>query len=410
MPPGNTAWPAKGPGSSGPTGQAAAAAASPGPARGLRVGVAAIATTMLLACGGDRGTGPDAPAAAAHPALTVTTARPERRELVQEIAATGDIAAWQEASVSSEEGGLRVIELLADVGDTVTQGQVLVRFDAASVRQDEAQARASVAEAEAALAEAAADADRARKLDGSGAFSQQETQRYRIAEQSARARLGVARAALGAQSIRLRRTRLLAPDAGVISVRSATLGQVVQPGAELFRLVRGGRLEWRAEVMAEQLPRIEPGQAVRVQLPAVPGAPAAEVTGTVRQVAPTLDAQKRQAIVYVDLPADSPARAGMFARGKVQVGASAALTVPQAAVVLRDGLPHVLVLQDGQRVRLDRVETGRLVDGRMEIVQGLAADASVVVRGAAFLGDGDTVRVVDEPPAGTAGDTAGAPS
>lgn len=375
--------------------------------------IPALATVLLLAaCGARDGgapagaaSGPPAAASAPRPALTVTAARPRRQSLPREIAANGDIAAWQEASVGTDAAGLRLADVRASVGDVVAKGQVLATFDPAPVQQDQAQARASLAEAEAALAEAAGNAARARAVEGSGALSQQQIQQYLTAEKTARARAEAARAVLASQAIRVRNTQVLAPDAGVISARAATVGQVVQPGAELFRLVRRGRLEWRAEVMAEQLALVQPGQPVAVELPGPPDAPAPRVAGTVRQVAPTVDARTRYALVYVDLPAGSPARAGMFARGRVQLGQDEALTVPQEAVVMRDGFAHVLALHDGDRVRLARVDTGRLAGERIEIVRGLDANARVAVRGAAFLNDGDVVRVVedsepDQPPAG----------
>ena len=60
------------------------------------------------------------------------------------------------------------------------------------------------------------------------------------------------------QQLRLRQTRVLAPDNGVISARSATVGAVLPAGQELFRLIRQGRLEWRAEVAAADLARLKP--------------------------------------------------------------------------------------------------------------------------------------------------------
>ncbi|MBK6614895.1 efflux RND transporter periplasmic adaptor subunit [Ottowia sp.] len=366
--------------------------------------IPALATVLLLAaCGARDGgapagaaSGPQAAASAPRPALTVTAARPRRQSLPREIAANGDIAAWQEASVGTDAAGLRLADVRASVGDVVAKGQVLATFDPAPVQQDQAQARASLAEAEAALAEAAGNAARARAVEGRGALSQQQIQQYLTAEKTARARAEAARAVLASQAIRVRNTQVLAPDAGVISARTATVGQVVQQGAELFRLVRRGRLEWRAEVMAEQLTLIQPGQPVAVELPGPPDAPAPQVAGAVRQVAPTVDARTRYALVYVDLPAGSLARAGMFARGRVQLGQDEALTVPQEAVVMRDGFAHVLALHDGDRVRLTRVDTGRLAGERIEVTRGLDANARVAVRGAAFLNDGDVVRVVED--------------
>ncbi|QTD45196.1 efflux RND transporter periplasmic adaptor subunit [Ottowia testudinis] len=354
------------------------------------------AALALAACGQKDGAanGPQAAASAPRPALTVTVAHPERQNLTREITANGNIAAWQEASVGADVGGLRLADVRVNVGDVVRKGQVLATFDAAPVQQDQAQARASLAEAEAAHADARGNAERARAVQSSGALSQQQINQYVTAEKTARARVEAARAVVGSQALRVRNTQVLAPDAGVISARMATVGQVVAPGTELFRMVRQGRLEWRGEVMAEDLPAIRAGQAVRIDLPGAPDAAAPPLTGTVRQLAPTVDPKTRFAIVYVDLPRGGPARAGMFARGRIAIGQGEALTVPQDAIVMRDGFAHVLKLGEGDRVQLLRVQTGRLAGGRVEITGGLDAGARVVVQGGAFLNDGDLVQVV----------------
>jgi len=354
------------------------------------------ALLTLAACGNGKSDAPQAAASAApRAALTVTVAKPRQRTLAQEIAANGNIAAWQEASVGADVQGLRIAQVNVNVGDAVQKGQVLATFDAAPVLQDQAQAEAAVAEAEAAQADAAANAARARAVAGSGALSEQQIAQYQTAEQTARARVQAARALLAAQRLRVEHTEVRAPQAGIVSARSATVGQVAGPGVELFRLVLNGRLEWRAELMAEDLPRIRPGQAARIELPGPPGA-APVVQGTVRQIAPTVDARTRYAIVYVDLPPASPARAGMFASGRFAAGQSAALTVPQEAIVMRDGYPHVMLLETGDAVRMARVRTGRLAGDAIEVLEGLPETALVAVRGAAFLSDGDHVRVVKD--------------
>jgi len=174
----------------------------------------------------------------------------------------------------------------------------------------------------------------------------------------------------------------------VISSRSATLGTVVQVGTELFRLVRQNRIEWRAEVMADQASHIKSGQKTRVQLTS-----GEIIEGTVRVTAPTFDTNTRKTLVYVDLPADTSARAGMFARGDILVGATEALTLPQSAVVLRDGFSYVFEIGRDQRVMQRKIVTGRRANDRVEIVDGIANNANVVASGGAFLNDGDTVRV-----------------
>ena len=239
--------------------------------------------------------------------------------------------------------------------------------------------------------DAAANAERAQTLIASGALSQQQIGQYATASQTAQARVAAAQAMLHAQQLRLKYTRVLAPDSGVISSRSATVGAVVGAGTELFRMVRKGRLEWRAEVSASDLPRLHAGDEVRVTTTA-----GTQVTGRVRMLAPTVDPKTRNALVYVDLPAHADIRAGMFAQGEFVLGARQALSVPQSAVVVRDGFSQVFEVGDGSRVVMHRVQTGQRVGERIEIVSGLEASARIVVRGGAFLNDGDLVRITED--------------
>ena len=337
----------------------------------------------------------EAPADTARPALTVSTAQPQRSSLPLRLAANGNVAAWQEASIGAESNGLRLDEVLVNVGDVVKAGQVLARFASEVVQADVAQARASLLEAQAVAAEAAANAERARSLQTTGALSQQQIQQFTTAAQTAQARVESARALLQTQELRLRHTQVRAPDSGIISARTATVGAVLGTGTELFRMVRKGRLEWRAEVTSTELARIQPGAKTRIT-----AASGAMAEGTVRMVAPTVDPQTRNALVYVDLPPKTDFRAGMFARGEFALGSSDALTVPQEALVVRDGFTYVFVVGPQQRVQQRKVQTGRRIADRVEILSGLEADTSVAVRGAGFLNDGDLVRVA-APPAST---------
>ncbi|MCE2908518.1 MAG: efflux RND transporter periplasmic adaptor subunit [Betaproteobacteria bacterium] len=364
--------------------------------------LALAAAALLLAAGGAttllvHAQDAKAPAAAApRPALTVTVTAPQRATVATAVAANGNVAAWQEAIVGAEANGMRLAEVLVNVGDVVRKGQVLARFDSAMASADLAQSRAAVAEAEANLAEAAANAQRARDLQGSGALSAQQVAQLLTAERTAQARLEAVKAAQQVQQLRLQQAQVLAPDSGVISARSATVGAVVPAGTELFRLVRQGRLEWRGEVAATELAQIQRGQKVTLAA-AGAGVP---VTGTVRQVAPTVDAATRNALVYVDLP-DTGGRlkAGMFARGEFATGSSTALTLPQSAVLLRDGFSYVFAVGADNRAAQLKVSTGRRSGERIEILAGLDEKARVVTSGGGFLADGDTVRVVAAPPA-----------
>ena len=196
---------------------------------GLALTAAALlgAATLMVRAADDKKA---APAAAARPALSVTTTQPQSAALPLKIAANGNIAAWQEAVIGTEANGLRLAEVRVNVGDVVKRGQVLATFAPDLLQADVAQIRAVVAEAEAALAEAAANAARARELQTSGALSEQQINQFLTAERTAQARLEAQRAQANVQALRLRQTQVLAPDDGVISARSATVGAVLPAG------------------------------------------------------------------------------------------------------------------------------------------------------------------------------------
>jgi len=337
-----------------------------------------------------------APEAEPRPALTVTVTRAQTQNLSQRVSANGTVAAWQEASIGAEIGGLRLTEVRVNVGDQVKAGQVLAVFAADNVLAEINQAKAAMNEAKAVAAEAQANADRARALQPSGVISAQQFNQSLTAEATAKARVESAQALMAVHELRLRQTQVKAPDSGVISSRSASVGAVVGLGTELFRQIRGNRLEWRADMVSSDLFQIKPGQKVSIQ-----SAAGGSVTGTVRMVGPTVDGQNRTGMVYVYLPPNAvlSLKPGMYARGDFEFGSSTAALVPQQSVVIRDGFSQVFVVQADQRVKLYKVNLGRRQGEWLEVTSGLPAEANVVVRGAGFLTAGDLVKVVAETPA-----------
>lgn len=332
-------------------------------------------------------------ASAAKPALTVNLTTPSSVPLPVALAANGNIGAWQEASIGADTNGLRLTQVLVNVGDTVKKGQLLATFAADSVRADVAQAKASLAEAQAQLLDAQANAERANNLKGTGALSTQQIEQMLTAAKAAQARVQATQAVVDSQSIRLHNAQVVAPDNGVISARNASVGAVVGAGMELFRLIRQGRLEWRGEVTAAELARVKVGNKVSVVTAA-----GTRLEGRVRAIAPTVDPVSRSSLVYVDLPAGTQqAKAGMFARGEFDLGATSALTVPASALVVRDGFSYLYRVNSDNRVSQVKVQTGRIVGDRVEVLTPLDASARLVAAGAGFLNDGDMVRVVASP-------------
>lgn len=340
-------------------------------------GMAALGATSLLTLDESSNAAAIDDATAA-PALTVTSTTAREVHWPVVLTASGSVTAWQEASVGAQIGGYQLIDVLVNVGDHVTRGQTLARFDPALLQAEEAVLLANFEQAE-------ANHQRALYLQGRGSISDQD------ALQSATL-ARTASASLDGKRLQLRYTNVVAPDDGTISARTATLGAVVPTGQELFRLIRQDRLEWRGELTALQLAQIKVGQDVVLQLP-----DGTTSTATVRQSAPMLNEQTRLATVYADVHPGSNARAGMYAEGRIELERNTAWVVPAQSVIIRDGRSQVAALVDAGEVStiaLQRVTVGRRLGEEVEILEGLAAGQRVVVQGAGFLNSGDIVRIV----------------
>ncbi len=327
-------------------------------------------------------------------ALTVTVVSPEQQNWKQVFTANGNIAAWQEVVISSELSGQRLTRVNVNVGDEVKRGQILAEINSETIRADLAAAKASYAEAQAVLADAITNNKRIQQLKNTGAISAQESTQYQTSQATAQARLDAAKAQIESNQLRLAQTQVISPDNGVISARTATVGSLAQTGQELFRLIRDHRLEWRAEVTTTDLYKLQQGMTAHVISPD-PSQP--KVTGQVRMIAPVIDPQTRYGLVYVDLPTTQAIRMGMFVKGEFDLGEKTAITIPQTALLLRDGFSYVFVLDKNKRVTQKKVTTGRRQNDRVEIVD-LPLNVKVVSSGTGFLTDGDLVNVAQAIP------------
>ena len=359
--------------------------------------------------------------------IATTLARAERQSITETLAVTGSLVAREENVVGAEVDGLRIVELLADVGDRVEAGQVLARLDGTMLRTRLAQntamiaiAQASVAQMQASMAEMqaneaeAADAlNRTLTLNSTGTISPaqllaRETQAKVAAAKStaaaenlrmAKAEEAFAEAQRGEIELKIARTELKAPTAGIISHRAARLGAVTGTAGEpLFRLIRNGQIEFDAEVPETVLPQIEPAQDVEVWLPGV----SQSIRGRVRLVDPTVDKASRLGRVAVALSPHAAMRAGVFARGSITLGKRQAVTVPLSAVSFSKNGSYVQ-LATNNVVELRNVQTGLARGTRVEIVSGLIEGQEVVVRAAAFVRPGDRILPVRSD-AGSAGE------
>jgi HlyD family secretion protein len=300
-------------------------------------GISAVIAMLAVAAGvsvmpGGSVAAPQAAPAVSRAALTVRTATLREEKWARSLSANGSIIPWQEAIISAQIQGLRIAEVLVSVGDYVQQGDVLVTLDNLARSSDAA-------------------ADGPRTMQG----------------------------------------RIIAPDSGIISVANANVGSSMQPGAELFRLIRKGRLEWRADLTAEELMLIRKGMAAEIVV-----GEGRVIRGTVRAISPSVNMQTRYGFALVTLPDSRGIVAGAFARGTFDISGGKRLlqSLPQSAVMQRGSQTYVLVVDADYRVHERRVTVGQHNGDRIELKQGLKANEAVVENGGAFLTEGDVVRVM----------------
>lgn len=268
--------------------------------------------------------------ATGRPALTVRTAELRDDKWSRSLAANGSILPWQEAVISAQVQGLRIAEVNVSIGDYVRQGDVLVTLDNFARAGDDVTGRS---------------------------------------EQG----------------------RIVAPDDGVISAANANVGSMLQSGAELFRLIRKGRLEWRAELTAEELMLIRKGMVAEISV-----GEGRVMRGTVRAISPAVNPQTRYGYALVTLPNSNGIIAGAFARGTFDIsgGKQNLQSLPQSAILQRGSTTYVLLVGADNRVHERAVTVGQRFGDRIQIKQGLKAKEPVVESGGAFLTEGDVVQVV----------------
>src|SRR5580658_1847273 len=359
----------------------------------------------------------DQPRAVEPPAVTVVPAT--KREFVDRLFVSGTLVAREEAQVAARIDGLAIVEVDAEDGDRVRQGQVLARLDrtqldalvaendAATRRADAAidQARSLIAQSQAQVQFANADFDRAHKLEA-GIMAASTVEQREMAMKTAQAQLAAAQFALGVAEadrksrdaerqellVRIDRTEVRAPVSGIVSRRSAKLGASASTSGEpLFRIIEDGAVDLEAEVPQQTLAKLAVGMSAELKLPGVDG----PVSGRLRLVNQEVDKASRTGKVRIALEDVSRAHIGAFASGQVELARRDGVGVP-ATALQRDGDEARLdVVRDG-KVEVRQVKAGVADGGWVEIQAGVADGESVVQRAAAFLRAGDRVRPTPE--------------
>lgn len=297
------------------------------------------------------------------------------------------------ANLRSELSG-SVTEVLADDGQSVQRGQILIRIDDAALRDAYVSARAALRSAEATAQVARRNAERAERLRAAGAVADREVEEAQTTATTADGQVADARARLASAEKQLAKTVLRAPFAGVVGNVTVSEGDVVQAGTPLLSVLGPTTLRLEASVPAENIAAVKPGTDVQFT---VSGFGTRAFAGKIQRVSPAVDPATRQVRVIVSIAnADRALVAGLFADGRVATERRQAVVVPLAAIDSR-GIRATVVRLTGGRVERVEVEAGLedRVSERVEIRRGVAAGDTVLLGGAAGLpvGTPATVRV-----------------
>lgn len=380
--------------------------------------LAPLAAALIFASGPALAEDAAAPPAEGALAPSIIAVRAEEAHVVDRVLVSGPIAPVEEILVQPQVEGLAIDELFFDVGDTVEAGDVLARLsddslilqksqleaNKAKAEANLAQLQAQLTEAEATTSELEKTAIRARELAESGTYSsvqadQAEAEatagkaRVRAVEESikvGRADIAVVEAQIDDINLKLARTEIKAPAAGLITARQAKVGTIASASAgAMFTMIRDGKLELRADVSEADILKLKPGQPVTISVSGL----AESRKGTVRLVEPTLSPTTRLGSVRIDIADAEGLKAGLFAEARVIVAERDGVVVPMTSVSLTEDGAEVLLLEDGRAI-LTEVTPGIRDRDRLEIVEGLEAGDLIVAKAGAFVRDGDRVNPV----------------
>ncbi|WP_246739483.1 efflux RND transporter periplasmic adaptor subunit [Martelella sp. HB161492] len=350
--------------------------------------------------------------------VTDVTVRP----LTARVIATGTIQPVEEVYVQPLVDGLSILSLKADIGDHVAKDAVLATLRDDTLILNKSSAEASKAKAEAGLEQLKAELqaaeasekdairqhERAARLNQMGSLAQQSMEEAETAALKAKASAAAARQAVAVAeadikvaeaeindiALKLDRTRIKTPVAGVVSARNAKIGAIASgSGTPMFTIIRDGAIELDAQVTEEDVVKVHAGQTARITLVGHDH----PITGKVRLVSPVVDETTRLSDVFITLDDPQAARAGMYARAEIITEEAENIAVPLTAVNVESAGVTVRKVE-GDTVVVVTVSTGIQDGDFIEITGGLAAGDRIVARAGAYVRDGDRITPVEATP------------
>lgn len=302
---------------------------------------------------------------------------------VEEVAQAEARVANAKSAIVEAESDLELIEKRVERNRTLQQEGAITRDRFDEILNQEKVARSNLAGAKASLNEA------------EQALAQLKAGSRRQTIAQGEAQLIQAQGRLQAIEAQLADTTIVAPKSGIIASREAKIGQTTSTSQMLFSIIQNGRLELRLQVPETLIGKIKPGQKVQITSNANSNL---ELTGEIREIDPIIDDNSRQALAKVDLPSNSNLKPGMFLRAAINTNSSQGLAAPIESLLPQLGNKAIaFIVQDDNTVKAQTVEMGEVLNAqKVEIVKGLQSGDRIVLKGAAYLKDGDTVKITDD--------------
>ena len=361
-----------------------------------RIIIAAVIAAILIVAGGayyffGKSNDPAASAEAekAAQAQTVSVVVPGRDTVARTINATGTLAARREIPVGVVGEGGRVLQVYADAGDWVSQGDILVSVDRSVQAQQAAALEAQIGVTRADLQLAQNELDRAMQLVARGFISKADVDRKTATRDATRARVNVANAQLAETRARNARLDIRAPVSGYVLERNVETGQTVSAGSGiLFRIAKDGQLELQTKLSEDDLAQVDVGIPATV----TPVGTDRVFSGNIWQISPMIDAQSRQGMARVALPFDKALRPGGFASVEIKSGAMTAPVLPESAVQTGPNGSFVYVVGKDNKVKQRPVKVGPVTANGLVIEEGLDGTERVVLYAGGFLNPDETIN------------------
>lgn len=316
--------------------------------------------------------------------MTVEKIKPTSKTVQGLIKSSGVIAPVNEVSVSSEIGGQKLSLVYADVGQYVKKGQILAKLNTDLLEKDIVVAEAALKKSKAALELSTFNYENSKKLRQSSSISEQELMQSKAQYLSNLADSSQYEGQLDGLRIKQKYANISAPVSGIITSKSAIAGTIINPGVELFKIIKDSAYEWKAEVDSDNY------SDLKLQQKAVFNLGDKTYEGVVSKISPSLDTSSKKLIVYVKPSSSKGLIGGAIASGNIFTQNKEVVALPESSFVFDQGKAFVFKINSGRVFKIP-VQVGLRQDDYFEVLTPLALEEEFVKSGVGLLVDGDLV-------------------